>query len=134
MDLLAGYDSDASGASGSPEAPADAETVQVKPSLPSWASNSQAAQGAGLLNKLPAPTGQPALKKRRTLPMTLQHVPDSDEEVRLTAASCLNGTDVNRGKSAPAGSAKETGAGEQQGQKLGGLSACPKARPGFSSS
>ncbi len=84
MDLVAGYGSDTSGSSGSQDAPAAAApSVQTVPSLPSWASITRTEQPAGLLGNLPAPSGQPKRKKRRTLPMTLQYVPDSDEEVQL---------------------------------------------------
>lgn len=93
MDLLAGYESGGSGSSGdqqiSTEAPAAA---QVKPSLPSWASKTPDEQAASLRNSLPNPSGQPARKKRRTVPMTLQYVPDSDEEVgQLAVTYCCDG-------------------------------------------
>lgn len=91
MDLLAGYESDASGSSDSQQVPAVVSAaVQVKTSLPSWASEQQGEQPAGLLNALPAPSSHPARKMRRTLPMTLQYVPDSDEEVRqITMFHCV---------------------------------------------
>ena len=82
MDLLAGYASDASGSGGSEGVPAEAvSNVQTAPLLPSWASTKIPEQPAGLLNNLPAPSSGSKRKKRRTLPMTLQYVPDSDEEV-----------------------------------------------------
>lgn len=84
MDLLAGYESDASSSSESQEAPPQRRIAEsVKPSLPSWASKPHAEQNAGLMNTLPAPSAHPARRKRRTLPMTLQYVPDSDEEVGI---------------------------------------------------
>ena len=84
MDLLAGYESDASSASDSQQTPPGTSVAeQVKPSLPSWASRSDAEQNGGLMGSLPAPSIQPVRGKRRTLPMTLQYVPDSDEEVGL---------------------------------------------------
>ncbi len=80
MDLLAGYASDASGSGGSDGVPAETtSSVQTAP-VPSWAST-RIPEPAGLLNNLPAPSSEPKRKKRRTLPMTLQYVPDSDEEV-----------------------------------------------------
>lgn len=80
MDLLAGYESDASGSSGSQQIPAEAPVAaQVKP-LPSWASKPSDEQAATLLHSLPIPSSQPARQKRRTVPMTLQYVPDSDDE------------------------------------------------------
>ncbi len=82
MDLLAGYASDASGSGGSEGAPAETvSSVQTASVLPSWASTRIPEQPAGFLDNLPAPSSQPKRKKRRTLPMTLQYVPDSDEEV-----------------------------------------------------
>ena len=84
MDLVAGYESDTSGSSGSQNVPAEpASSVRTIPALPSWASATQNEQPAGLLDDLPAPSSQPKGRKRRTLPMTLQYVPDSDEEVDL---------------------------------------------------
>lgn len=81
MDLLAGYESDASGSSGSQQIPAEASgATQVKSCLPSWASKPPDEQAESLLNSLPNPSNQPARKKRRTVPMTLQYVPDSDDE------------------------------------------------------
>lgn len=83
MELLAGYESDASGSSGSQKASGEPPVAaQVKPSLPSWASKPTPEQAAGLLGNLPVPSSQPARRKRRTLPMTLQYVSDSDEDVR----------------------------------------------------
>lgn len=79
MDMLAGYASDASGSSENQEAAAP--IVQTAPALPSWAAESRSAQPPSLLKDLPAPSSQPKRAKRRTLPMTLQYVPDSDEEV-----------------------------------------------------
>ncbi|DBB10990.1 hypothetical protein WJX82_011459 [Trebouxia sp. C0006] len=81
MDLLAGYASDASGPGGSEGVPAETtSSVHTAPVLPSWASTRIPEQPAGLLDNLPAPSSEPKRKKRRTLPMTLQYVPDSDEE------------------------------------------------------
>lgn len=80
MDLVAGYGSDSSG--GSPPASAEPTPAPaVAPALPSWASARETASSEGLLTSLPAPSDQPKRKKRKTLPMTLQYVPDSDEEV-----------------------------------------------------
>lgn len=80
MDLVAGYGSDSSG--GSPVSDAQTQPVTaVAPALPSWASAQEAARTNGLLTSLPAPSEQPRRKKRKTLPMTLQYVPDSDDEV-----------------------------------------------------
>lgn len=88
MDLLAGYESDASESSGSQEVPAEVPVAaQVKPSLPAWASKPAGEQAASLLHSLPTSSGQHATRKRRTLPMTLQYVPDSDEEVREFAVT-----------------------------------------------
>ena len=82
MDLLAGYASDASGSGGSEGVPAETtSSVQTAPVLPSWASTRIPEQPAGLLDNLPAPSSESKRRKRRTLPMTLQYVPDSDEEV-----------------------------------------------------
>ena len=89
MDLLAGYESDASGSSDSQQIPAEAPVAaQVKPSLPSWASKPSDEQAASLLHSLPNPSSRPARKTRRTVPMTLQYVPDSDEEVGQLAVNC----------------------------------------------
>lgn len=83
MDLLAGYESDASRSSGSQQVSGEVPVAApVKPSLPSWASKPENEQAGRLLHSLPVPSSQPARKKRRTLPMTLQYVPDSDEDVR----------------------------------------------------
>ena len=93
MDLLAGYESDASESSDSQQVPAEVlVAAQVKPSLPSWASNPPEKQATSLLHSLPTSSSQPAIRKRRTLPMTLQYVPDSDEEVREFAVRrCCRG-------------------------------------------
>ena len=90
MDLLAGYESDASGSSGSQQMPAEApEAAQVKSCLPSWASQPSDEQATSLLHSLPNPSSQPARRKRRTVPMTLQYVPASDdEEVGQLAVTC----------------------------------------------
>ena len=80
MDLVAGYGSDSSGES--PSAGRELQAVATAaPALPSWASAKDAARPEGLLTSLPAPSSQSKRKKRKTLPMTLQFVPDSDEEV-----------------------------------------------------
>ena len=83
MDLVAGYGSDSSGSASDADAdPQPVPAVQTAPAMPSWASTTaKNAQPAGLLDDLPAPSGQPKRKKRRTLPMTIQYVPDSDDEV-----------------------------------------------------
>lgn len=87
MDLVAGYGSDSSG--GSPSTSAAPPAIPaVAPALPTWASAKDTASSDGLLTSLPAPSNQPKRRKRKTLPMTLQPVPDSDEEVsRYTAAA-----------------------------------------------
>lgn len=82
MDLVANYDSDSSGSPGDAAVlPEPAPTAQSAPTLPSWASTTaKKEEPAGLLGDLPAPSGQHKRKKRRTLPMTIQYVPDSDDE------------------------------------------------------
>ena len=83
MDLVANYDSDSSGSPADEDAiPEPAPLAQSAPALPSWATTTaKREQPSGLLDDLPAPSGQPKRKKRRTLPMTIQYVPDSDDEV-----------------------------------------------------
>ena len=89
MDLVANYDSDSSGSPGDAAVvPEPAPPAKTAPSLPSWASTTaKREEPAGLLGDLPVPSGQPKRNKRRTLPMTIQYVPDSDDEVNKRCRS-----------------------------------------------
>ena len=135
MDLVAGYGSDSSGPDAD-AAPQPVPAVRAAPAMPTWASGTaKREQPAGLLDNLPAPSGQPKRKKRRMLPMTIQYVPDSDDEVQMPCFMSLSHTRFTTlllsHKDAIVGAAEKESQNKQQGQEPHGLLACTKARLSF---
>ena len=128
MDLLAEYGSDSSG--GSPSASAAPPIAAVAPAIPSWALKSNTKPSESLLTNLPAPTTRPERKKRKLLPLTIQHVSDSDEEVsgllHIPIPHDLSELEHDASLVLVARAKQET-TGEQQRKKFGRVSASTQA-------